>query len=50
MSDKNEPSNSKDEEEIVEKEVNEYDEENEQDEGLDNQEDLTEKFKKTNED
>ena len=44
MSDKNEPSNSTDEEEIVEKEVNEYDEENEQDEGLDNQEDLTEKF------
>ena len=39
MSDKNEPSNSTDEEEIVEKEVNEYDEENEQDEGLDNQED-----------
>ena len=39
MSDKNEPSNSTDEEEIVEKEVNEYDEE------LDNQEDLTEKFK-----
>ena len=32
MSDKNEPSNSTDEEEIVEKEVNEYDEENEQDE------------------
>ena len=44
MSDKNEPSNSIDEEEIVEKEVNEYDEENEQDEGLDNQEDSTEKF------
>ena len=44
MSDKNEPSNSTDEEEIVEKEVNEYDEENEQDEGLDNQEDLTGKF------
>lgn len=44
MSDKNEPSNSTDEEEIVEKEVNEYDEENEQDEGLDNQEDSTEKF------
>ena len=44
MSDKNEPSNSTDEEEIVEKEVNEYDEENEQDEGLDNQVDLTEKF------
>jgi len=44
LSDKNEPSNSTDEEEIVEKEVNEYDEENEQDEGLDNQEDLTEKF------
>ena len=44
MSDKNEPSNSTDEEEIVEKEVNEYDEENEQDEGLDNHEDLTEKF------
>ena len=44
MSDKNEPSNSTDEKEIVEKEVNEYDEENEQDEGLDNQEDLTEKF------
>ena len=44
MSDKNEPSNSTDEEEIVEKEVNEYDEENEQDKGLDNQEDLTEKF------
>ena len=44
MSDKNEPSNSTDEEEIVEKEVNEYDEENGQDEGLDNQEDLTEKF------
>ena len=44
MSDKNEPSNSTDEEEIVEKEVNEYDEDNEQDEGLDNQVDLTEKF------
>ena len=44
MSDKNEPSNSTDEEEIVEKEVNEYDEENEQDEGLDNQEVLTEKL------
>ena len=44
MSDKNEPSNSTDEDEIVEKEVNEYDEENEQDEGLDNQEDSTEKF------
>jgi len=44
LSDKNEPSNSTDEEEIVEKEVNEYDEDNEQDEGLDNQEDLTEKF------
>jgi molecular chaperone GrpE len=44
LSDKNEPSNSTDEEEIVEKEVNEYDEENEQDEGLDNQEDLTEKI------
>ncbi|MDA9171459.1 nucleotide exchange factor GrpE [Alphaproteobacteria bacterium] len=44
MSDKNEPLNSTDEEEIVEKEVNEYDEENEQDKGLDNQEDLTEKF------
>jgi molecular chaperone GrpE len=44
LSDKNEPSNSTDEEEIVEKEVNEYDEENEQDEGLDNQEDLSEKF------
>jgi len=44
LSDKNEPSNSTDEEEIVETEVNEYDEENEQDKGLDNQEDLTEKF------
>ena len=44
MSDKNEPSNSTDEKEVVEKEINEYDEENEQDEGLDNQEDLTEKF------
>ena len=32
MSDKNEPSNSTDEDEIVEKEVNEYDEENEKDE------------------
>ena len=47
MSDKNEPSNSTDEEDVVEKEVNEYDENNEQDgqdEGIDNQESLTEKF------
>ena len=41
MSDKNEPSNPTDEDEIVEKEVNEQDEEHEE---IDNQEDATEKL------